>query len=231
MSLLLGFMISLAWVTQANRQSRYGFLPKDQQDRISKASVDLDKFTELSNEVTKLREDNTKLQNTLAGGKDQTKLINDSLQESKLFAGLTEVEGPGVTLTLTDSQRSGGVAGQAYDAIVHDVDVLRTVNELFASGAEAVSVNEHRVSIGTTFRCVGPTILVDDVKIASPITIKAIGDPSTLFGGMNLPGGILAEFRAGDSSMVSIEKSKRMFLPAYTGSTEYKIAKVPPAKK
>lgn len=91
-------------------------------------------------------------------------------------------------------------------------------------------MNKHRVSIGTTFRCVGPTILVDDVKIASPVVLRAIGDPETLYGGMNLPGGILAEFRAGDPEMVAIEKVKRMTLPAYAGSTEYKIAKVPPAK-
>ncbi|RYG38904.1 DUF881 domain-containing protein [bacterium] len=228
LSLLLGFMISLAWVTQVNRRSRFSMLSSDQSSRVSEAGVDIDKFTELSNEVNKLREEKTRLENTLAAGKGQTQLLNTSLQESKAFAGLTEVEGPGIVITLRDSQKGGG--SQAYDQIVHDLDVLRTVNELFASGAEAISVNKHRVSLGTTFRCVGPTILVDDVKIASPVVIRALGDADTLAGGMNLPGGILAEFRTSDSEMVSLERVEKMTLPAYAGSTDFKIAKVPAGK-
>ncbi|RYG44302.1 DUF881 domain-containing protein [bacterium] len=222
-------MISIAWVTQVNRRTRISLLSPDQSSRVSEAAVDIDKFTELSNEVNKLREEKTRLENTLATGKGQTQLLNDSLQEAKAFAGLTEVTGPGIVITLRDSQKSSG-GSQAYDAIVHDLDVLRTVNEVFASGAEAVSVNKHRVSLGTTFRCVGPTILVDDVKIASPVVIRAIGDADTLAGGMNLPGGILAEFRTSDSEMVSLEKVEKMTLPAYAGSTDFKTAKVPSGK-
>ena len=38
----------------------------------------------------------------------QSKVLNDSLQESKAFAGLTELEGPGIALTLRDSGKSNG---------------------------------------------------------------------------------------------------------------------------
>ena len=123
------------------------------------------------------------------------------------------------------------VLAQQLNSIIHDDDVLKVVNELWASGAEAISVNNHRVSIGTSFRCVGPTILVDGARIASPVVIRAIGDPDTLQGGLDIPGGILAQLREQDPAMVQIEKVKKHVLPAYTGSTQHTLLSVPKVAK
>lgn len=211
------------------RSSRKNFLSPDQQIRVNEASVDIDAFQRMSNEVSKLQAENTRLENSLASQGPQSKVLNDSLQELKVFAGLTKVEGPGVVVTLRDSQK--GTAGTSLnfglpsDAIIHDVDVLKVVNELVASGAEAVSVNNHRVAGNTSFRCVGTTILVNDIKIASPVVIRAIGDSNTLLGAMNMPGGVLAEIRQTDPSMVQIEGVKNEELPEFVGTTGHKFAK------
>lgn len=229
MCLILGFMISLARVTQTTRSSRKNFLSPDQQIRVNEANVDIDAFQRMSQEVSKLQADNTRLENSIASQGGQSKVLNDSLQELKVFAGLTKVVGPGVVVTLRDSQKgNAGVSlnlGLPSDAIIHDVDVLKVVNELIASGAEAVSVNNHRVAGNTSFRCVGTTILVNDIKIASPVVIRAIGDPSTLLGAMNMPGGVLAEIRQTDPTMVQIEGVKNQELPEFVGNTSHKIAK------
>jgi uncharacterized protein YlxW (UPF0749 family) len=158
--------------------------------------------------------------------------LYESLAEIKTFAGLTEIEGSGIIVTLKDSPRAAGsgLAGADSGDIIHDTDVLRVVNELQASGAEAISVNDHRITSRASLRCVGPTILVNDIKIASPIEIRAIGDPKTLLGAMNLPGGILADIRQTDLSMVSIEEVKKMTLKAYTGLTGTRFGKVPATK-
>ncbi len=227
MCLVLGFMISLAWVTNETRSSRKYFLNPDQGHRINEATVDLEAFQNLSSEVSKLQKEKTDLENALASRDGQSKILNDNLQEVKVFAGVTEVDGPGVMITLKDFTRTSGMGGQLAvtpDSIIHDTDVLRVVNELYASGAEAVSVNHHRVAGATSFRCVGPTILVNDVKIASPVIIRAIGDSPTLQGAMNLPGGVLAEIRQADPSMVQIDVVKKMTLPAYVGPTARKFA-------
>jgi uncharacterized protein YlxW (UPF0749 family) len=229
MCVILGFMISLARVTQNTRSSRKNFLSPDQQIRVNEASVDIDAFQRMSNEVSKLQADNTIFQNAIAKQGPQSKVLNDSLQELKVFAGLTRVVGPGVVVTLRDSQKgNAGVSlnlGLPSDAIIHDVDVLKVVNELIASGSEAVSVNDHRVAGNTSFRCVGTTILVNDIKIASPVVIRAIGDPSTLLGAMNMPGGVLAEIRQTDPTMVQIETVKSQQLPEFVGNTGHKFAK------
>lgn len=227
MCLILGFMISLAWVTNETRSSRKFFLNPDQGRRINEASVDLEAFQQLSSEVTKLQKGKTELENALASRDGQSKVLNDNLQEAKVFAGVTEVDGPGVVITLKDFTRTSGLGGTVAvtpDSIIHDTDVLRVVNELYASGAEAISVNHHRIAGSSSFRCVGPTILVNDVKIASPVIIRAIGDSATLQGAMNLPGGVLAEIRQADASMVQVEVVKKMTLPAYVGTTAKKFA-------
>ena len=235
MCLVLGFMISMAWVTQSNRLSRYALLEPTQKSRISDEAIDLNGMIQLREEVAKLREDNTKLQNGLAKGNESSKLLNDSLQETKLFAGLTAVEGPGVVVTLRDSSRGPMKLGDQIvytpDMNVHDVDVLKVVNELYSAGAEAIAVNDHRISALSSIRCVGPTILVNDVKVATPIQVKGIGDPKTLIGALNLNGGVLAEIRSTDPNMVSIEEDKYMRLEPFSGRTEFHFAKVPKDQK
>lgn len=231
MCLVIGFMGTLAWVTEENRSARNAYLRADQRARVSEAVVDVDAFKQTETEVKKLQLEKTELENALSKNGAEGKVLNQSLQEMKSLAGLTPVEGPGVLVTLTDSKRPdqsfGGQVMVDSDAIIHDKDVLHTVNELFASGAEAISVNDLRVGPTSSFRCVGPTILVNDVKIASPVRIRAIGDPDTLFGALNTPGGSLAEIRITDANMVQIEKVKMQQLPAFTGTTQRRFAKVP----
>ncbi len=231
MCVLLGSMAAMAWVTDQNRPSRRGLLGDDQRTRVLTGPIDLqEEYQNLNGEVAKLRAENTKLQNAIANQTGSTKALNDSLQEAKTVAGLTELEGPGVVVTLRDIDRVRPDA-LAQDQGIHDIDVLKVVNELFNAGAEAIEVNGHRVVGTTNFRCVGSTILVDGVKIATPIYIRAIGDADTLVGGLNLPLGVLDEIRSIDPGMVSIEKVSKMRLPAFNGSTTRRFAKVPQAPK
>ena len=231
MCLVLGFMVSIAWVTKENRNSRSAYLRADQRARVSEAMVDVDAFEQREQEVRKLQAEKTRLENALSKNGEDGKVLNTSLQEMKSFAGLTPVEGPGLLVMLADSRKEdtgfGGQLAQNPDSVIHDRDVLHTTNELFAAGAEAVAINDLRVSPVSSIRCVGNTILVNDVKIASPIRVRAIGDPDALFGALNMPGGTLAEIRLYDSAMVQTEKVKMHQLPAYTGTTTRRFAKTP----
>ncbi|MBN9502495.1 MAG: DUF881 domain-containing protein [Armatimonadetes bacterium] len=231
MSLVLGFMISMAWVTKETRGSRLGLLGASQNGRVSSGTVDMQEAIEKTQaEVAKLRADNTKLQNAMASQTSSTKALNDSLQEAKIIAGLTDLQGPGVVVELKDSKKPASGIFPA-DLIIHDIDVLKVVNELWNAGAEAVSVNNHRVVGGTSFRCVGSVILVDDVKIASPIVIRAIGNADTLKGAMELPEGVLSDLKDIDPAMASVDKVKSQRLPAFTGSTTKRVGIVPKDSK
>lgn len=176
-------------------------------------------------EIADLRQKQTALENVLAEGSGKLQALNEELQRVKLLSGLTEVEGPGIELVLQDGKPKSNRAFESERLIVHDYDLQLVVNELTASGAEAIAINGQRVISRTAIRCVGPTIMVNNVPIVPPFEILAVGDPGTLAGGLNLPGGYLDDLRAVDPSMFRLERKDRIRIPAYTGSTEVRWAK------
>lgn len=62
------------------------------------------------------------------------------------LAGLTPVEGPGLRVTLDDSDLDDPPAGGGVnDLVIHSQDVQAVVNALWRAGAEAVSINGQRL--------------------------------------------------------------------------------------
>src|SRR5690348_7153902 len=99
LSVVLGLMMSLAWITGQSADERIKSLDPAQQQRILTPSIStLEENKKLSDEVQKLRAEKTRLENAMGEGTKQTKVLNDSLQDVKNFAGLTEVDGPGVVI-------------------------------------------------------------------------------------------------------------------------------------
>jgi uncharacterized protein YlxW (UPF0749 family) len=185
------------------------------------------KALDSESEIKKLREYGTDLENKLAKGSDAAKTLNQELQEIKFSAGLTDATGPGVQITLADAPRPAMLPGEQINLgnLIHDVDIANVVNELKASGAEAVAVNGQRIVGSTAIRCVGPVVHVNFVPAAPPYIIQAIGDPETLFNGMNLQHSVLDELRSVNPAMVKMEKRPKLVLPAFAGSNQMRYAK------
>ncbi len=184
---------------------------------------------ERESEIKKLRERNTELENKVAQGTDAADTLNKELQATKFLAGLTEAVGPGVQVTLVDSRKPPVLPAEQFKQsnLIHDVDIATIVNELKASGAEAIAVNGQRVIASTPIRCVGPVIHVNGVPAAPPYTIQAIGDQEAMFGGLNLPDGVLSDLRRYDPGMVRVDKKESLHLSAYAGSTQIRFARQP----
>jgi uncharacterized protein YlxW (UPF0749 family) len=166
-SVLLGLLASLAWVTNTSKQARLQALSPEAQRRLTIEELDTAAEIEKQRaEVQKLRDENTRLQKLVANNDSASTELNKSLQDLKTFAGLTEVEGPGVTVVLTDSKRPLDEVLDANENIIHDQDVLSVINELWNAGAEAISINDKRIGPGSWVRCAGTRILVDSVQVA-----------------------------------------------------------------
>ena len=114
------------------------------------------------------------------------------LERAEILAGLVKVKGQGVVITLADSTDTNI---PVETGLVHDTDLMAIVNELRAAGAEAISINGQRVISTTAIRCVGPTIQINEVKVASPFYIKAIGDAKYLESALNIKNGIVDNFK------------------------------------
>lgn len=111
-----------------------------------------------------------------AGKKDSNiEQMRLDLERYKVIAGLTDVEGPGVVITLDDADIRKDEYIDENETIIHDLDIIELLNELKASGAEAISVNDERITSNSEQICAGPTIKINNTKYATPFVIKAIG--------------------------------------------------------
>jgi uncharacterized protein YlxW (UPF0749 family) len=230
--IVVGIAAAVTMVQAQEQKSQIARLPSDIRQPILRGDLNLaEEFEKVRKEVQNLREEKTKLENAASEGRGLAEQLNTSLQMAKLFAGLTEVEGPGVAITLRDSRKKTDELLNVSDGIIHDADVVRVINELWNAGAEAITVNGKRAGPTTSYRCVGSVIVVDGARFAAPIVIRAIGDRETLLGALNLPGGVLSEIRDSDAEMVSLEEVNLMKFPAFDGSTAMKYAQVPEDKE
>ncbi|MGE5454216.1 MAG: DUF881 domain-containing protein [Methylocystaceae bacterium] len=211
--LLLGIMIAMQF---RGNQSNPDNIPLR---RAQDLTVELDKMSQerdaLAEEVVKLRE---------KVNKGDVTGLGDELEKANMAAGLLPVHGAGVVLTLNDSNHVLQPGEDPNLYLIHDEDLLKMVNELRAAGAEAISVNEERLTANSEIRCAGTTILVNVTKIGPPFVIAAVGDPETLERSLRIKGGWLSTLEIWGIN-AQIEKSNEVKVPAYRGSIKFEFAK------
>lgn len=177
---------------------------------------------DLQVEISQLNEDKRRLVAAKSGGANLTS-VKQELDDAKAFAGLTAVSGPGVVVTLSDVPPSKVKALRVAveETYIHDVDILQVVNELRAAGAEAIAINDQRLSATSPIRCVGNSVLINTTPVGVPLRIKAIGDIKTLHSGMTMTGGVMdpSNSRLALLGMISISKEDALELPVYAGVT------------
>ena len=173
--------------------------------RLSEAIVALN---QMQAERDALLEQNKALEKTLKEGS-----FGAEMEELLAFAGLTEVTGTGVTVTMNDSSTRGGGDMNAY--LVHAEDLLSVVNELNGAGAKAVSINGQRMVGQSAITCAGSIVMVNGVRVAAPFEIKAVGDPAVLDSALHFPGGVIDNL-APWGIEISVRKEAAVTVSAYT---------------
>lgn len=107
-------------------------------------------------------------------------LLIEELNYYKKYSGYISVIGQGIAISISDSDRELKKGQNPNDLIVHDIDILRIVNDLRKSGAEAISINDERVLSSTSIKCSGATITINETTHGQPFVIKAIGNINML---------------------------------------------------
>jgi uncharacterized protein YlxW (UPF0749 family) len=158
-----------------------------------------------------------------AGPRDSE--LKEELDMARILAGVTELSGPGVEVTLNDSNISLKPGDNPNLYVLHDEDVMRVLNEIRAAGAEAISINGQRLLSNTEIRCTGPTIVLNKNKrLAPPYVITAIGNPDTLEGSIKMKGGV-AETLQFWGIQVGVKKIPQVTVPPYSGGISFDYAK------
>ncbi|WP_022923918.1 DUF881 domain-containing protein [Serinicoccus marinus] len=106
----------------------------------------------------------------------------DAIAAAAVRAGGTAVTGPGVQITLHDAkQPADDTPGEdAEPERINSRDLQLVVNGLWRAGAEAVSVDGHRLTSTSAIRFAGQAIIVDFRGLTPPYDIVAIGAPEEL---------------------------------------------------
>ncbi len=134
-------------------------------------------------ENQQLSVENEKIQLELvkyAEGQSATTLANEQLQEAKMSAGILALTGPGIRITLDDSQRAAVGEEDPNSYFIHEQYIREILNALWNGGAEAIAVNGQRVTTHTEVFCGGSFIQINGTRQMPPYLIESIGDSRNL---------------------------------------------------
>lgn len=227
------FVIGGLLAVQFTTQRKAGLLPTryGRADMLAQILAASQGQTEKQEEeIKQLRAQLNELRQASTQREELFALLNKQVTQDQIAMGLTEVRGPGIIMTIDDSELASQVGENKEPFLLHDYDLWPVVNELHAAGAEAISINGQRLVGATAIRCAGPVLKINDAPVASPFIIKAIGDPQTLSGALSIPGGVIEQFRA-SKFPVKLETQKEITIEAVGVSPKFNYAKpVPPEK-
>ena len=129
-------------------------------------------------------------------------------------------EGPGLTITLTDSMLRPAAGQKPNDGLIHDTDLQRLVRELQGAGAKSIYIGDQLVEQYTKIRAWGNNITVNSFGLGRPFVVRAFGTPGTLQAAVEAQGGVLDQLRVLDPAMVIVESRTREGAGASGGSAE-----------
>ena len=179
---------------------------------VLSAQEDYDK---LYAQLEKAEEELEQIRTIATAGNQEATEAEAELKKNNMLLGLTEVKGEGIIITLDDNRNVENDDVNLSQYLVHEQDLLQVVNELFNAEAEAISINEHRVTSTTAIRCGGNIIRVNGQVITVPIKIQAICSKA-IYNTLIRPGGYL-QWMADGGVIVEIEKSDEIVIPKYNG--------------
>jgi len=132
--------------------------------------------------------------------------LSKSLARAEMIAGLTDVQGAGVIVTLDNNVNENGYVDEWH--------ILNVLNELRASDAQALSINDERIVAMSEVRQAGNFIMVNGRQMSPPFIIKAIADPDKLESSLTLLGGVKENLEYLYHIKVDIQKSEEIKIPA-----------------
>jgi len=177
--------------------------------------------------IGQLRQDLANYQRQTAATTELLEEISAELDYHRAIAGLMSAQGPGIEVTLDDSQRQTIPADQDPSAyIVHEYDLRDVVNLLWLAGTEGIAINKERVVGVTSIYCVGSTVMVNDTRLSPPYVVHAIGDPDRLEDFVQNPSYLakVKEKARRHGLIFQFHRSSSIKLPAYKGSFALRYA-------
>jgi len=198
---LIALLIGIALVAQFRSQARptaLSSLP------VAELSTRIQTLSDANRQLrTALAEQRDLLEEYQAAGAQGFSALDVSREEVRrirAFSGLSAVEGQGIMVRVSGS----------LDAIaVNDL-----LNELRNAGAEALSLDDVRVTASSVVVQGARTLEIDNVAIGRTFRLLAIGDADGLVAALQRPGGIVTQLEQFVRATITVSPSEALQLPA-----------------
>jgi uncharacterized protein YlxW (UPF0749 family) len=133
--------------------------------------------TALLEEIFALESRRTRLRSDLATGQGDAGELERETIRLRIVNGTVGVHGSGIVLRL--------------EGALYDFELQDTINNLRNAGAEALSLNSHRIVGRTAIRGRAGDLRIDGVQVRSPFVLKVIGEAQALYDAAQLSLGAL----------------------------------------
>lgn len=197
---------------------------------IEDMEKDLDsKNISLKDQIESVDSELTDLKKQLTDRQEGLKQMVKEADDAKKSAQISAVSGPGVVITLSDSEE----ALSSPNSIAHASDMRDLVNHFWNNNAKSISIVgsgdiEERVMGSTSIDCIVNTVLINETKIVPPFKIKAIGDIDELtraYEDRNTLSQIYDRVEK-EGLIFTLEKSDNINIAKYNGAIEVENGKI-----
>ncbi|MFB0632277.1 DUF881 domain-containing protein [Streptomyces sp. AB3(2024)] len=201
---LLLFVLGLGLAIQVRSNSDSSApLRGARQEDLVRILDELDGRTKrLEDEKQKLEDQRKELESSSNQAEEARRQTVEKERQLGILAGTVAAQGPGITLRITDTK------GQ-----VRSDQLLDTLQELRAAGAEAIQINGVRVVAGSYFSDQGGGVSIDGKKITQPYEFRVIGRPQDLEPALNIPGGVVQTMEK-EQATVAVTRSAKIVVDA-----------------
>ena len=149
---------------------------------------------------------------------DLVKSLDDELAATRMRAGLEPLKGPGLIVTLNDSEQQREEGTDPNNYYIHESFLREIVNAFWTGGAEGVAINDLRLIANSEVFCGGTTIFINKALVVPPYRLVAIGDPRALRTSINMdvmP--FLSSLQQQYGIKVDVQEVPEITLPHYKG--------------
>ncbi|MBC7343979.1 MAG: DUF881 domain-containing protein [Clostridia bacterium] len=211
---IFGIMMSVQFKTQRDYLNTLEY--RKTEDLVSMWKILSDKRDRLRGEVAQLETTYAELSQEMATGADTANALKQEIEKLQLVNGIFSAHGPGIEITIPENT-----------SLIY-LDIIDLINELWASGAEAIAINNERITLQTAVKetQIGKQtiITINGNRLDFPATVKAIGDPETLEKGLSLVGGIIDNLNTLYGLRPTVIKKDRVTLPPATKTPSWEYA-------
>ena len=199
--IILGLALSWQFQSIRNNSKVINLESQKKDDLIVKILNEQKNNENLKVKLSELQNQVSKFENARGNSDENMKLLSDEIKKLRTVAGLTDVKGRGVIVTFAKEDSLN----------VEDDDLLQILNELRATDAQALAINDQRIIDTSEVRVAGNYIMVNGKHVTPTYQIKAIVDPDNAVNALNMIGGSLEKIRVFID--VKVEKSDNILIP------------------